>query len=107
MPQTSRTAVPFAADAIRVASQKPTKSGFASAENNFSFLTRPPLLRSESEQEFNQLLSGLNAEIQPDGLIENMYVADTAIIIWEILRLRRCKNGNTEQGLSARFKGAY
>ena len=73
-------------------SQKPAKSRFsASAENNFSFLTRPPLLRSESEQEFNQLLSGLKAEIQPHGLTEDMYVADTAIIIWEILRLRRCK----------------
>ena len=54
-------------------------------------MTRPPLLRSESEQEFNQLLSGLKAEIQPHGLTEDMYVADTAIIIWEILRLRRCK----------------
>ena len=96
MPQTSRTVVPFAADAIRgveeMTSQKPAKSRFsASVENNFSFLTRPPLLRSESEQEFNQLLSGLKAEIQPHGLIEDMYVADTAIIIWEILRLRRCK----------------
>ena len=73
-------------------SQKTAKSRFsASAENNFSFLTRPPLLRSESEQEFNQLLSGFKAEIQPHGVIENMYVADTAIIIWDILRLRRCK----------------
>jgi hypothetical protein len=73
-------------------SQKPAKICFpASAGNDFCFLTRPPLLRSESEQEFNQLLSGLKAEIQPQGIIENMYVADIAIIVWEILRLRRCK----------------
>ena len=81
MPQTSRTVVPFAADAIRgveeMTSQKPAKSRFsASAENNFSFLTRPQLLRSESEQEFNQLLSGLKAEIQPNGFIEDMYVVE-------------------------------
>jgi len=63
----------------------------ASAAHDFSFLTRPPLLRSESEREFNQLLSALNAEIQPRGVIEDMYVAEIAIIIWEIVRLRRGK----------------
>jgi hypothetical protein len=66
-------------------------------------LTRPPLLRIESEQEFNQLLSDLKAEIQPRGFIEDMYVADTANIIWDILRLRRCKmailNSAFQQGL--------
>src|SRR5262249_36883571 len=92
----SRTVVPFTADAIRgvreMTSQKLAKSRLsASAENDFSLLTKPPLLRTESEQEFNQLLSGLKAETQPQGLIENMYVADTANIIWDILRLRRCK----------------
>src|SRR5262249_25094049 len=33
----------------------------------------------------------LKAEIQPHGIVEDMYVAEIAIIIWEILRLRRCK----------------
>src|SRR5262249_52328006 len=33
----------------------------------------------------------LKTEIQSHGIVEDMYVADIAIIIWEILRLRRCK----------------
>jgi hypothetical protein len=61
------------------------------------------VLRSESEKEFNQLLSGLKVEIQPRGFIEDMYVAETANIIWDILRLRRCKmailNSAFQQGL--------
>ena len=65
-------------------------------------MTNPPLLRSESEREFNQLLSALNAEIQPRGVIEDMYVAEIAIIIWEIVRLRRCKMAT----LNAAFRQA-
>jgi len=37
-----------------------------SAANDFSFLTTPPLLRSESGGEFDQLLGALKDEIQPD-----------------------------------------
>jgi len=62
-----------------------------SAAHEFSFLTRPPLLRSESEREFSDLLSALMTEIQPHGIIEKMYVAEIAFIIWDILRYRRCK----------------
>ena len=30
-------------------------------------------------------------EIKPRGIIERLYVADIAALVWEILRLRRCK----------------
>ena len=33
----------------------------------------------------------LNEEIKPRGIIEQMYVVDICAIVWEILRLRRCK----------------
>jgi hypothetical protein len=59
--------------------------------NDFSFLAKPPVLRSESERDFQQLLSCFKTEIQPQGIIEDMYVGEIAIIFWEILRLRRCK----------------
>jgi hypothetical protein len=73
-------------------SRKTGKGQFSpSVAYNLPFLTRPPLLHSESEQEFNQLLNALKAEIQPHGVVEEMYVAEIAIIIWDILRLRRCK----------------
>ena len=72
-------------------SRKTGKGQIPSPAHGFSFLITPPLLRSESEREFNQLLSALQVEIQPHGVIEEMYVTEIAIIIWDILRLRRCK----------------
>src|SRR5262249_9421769 len=73
-------------------SRKTAKGQFPlPAAHDFSFLTRPPLLRSESEQEFKRLLGALKDEIQPHGFIEEMYVDDIASLIWEIVRLRRCK----------------
>jgi hypothetical protein len=55
------------------------------------FLAHPPLLATESRDDFDALLAALRREIKPKGLIEDIYVADIAAIIWEILRLRRCK----------------
>jgi len=50
-----------------------------------------PLLINESADEFASLRKELKNEIQPEGAIEQMYVDDFAILIWEILRLRRYK----------------
>lgn len=54
-------------------------------------LPRTPLLSSESADEFDEICRALDQEIEPRGIIEQMYVADIACLIWEILRLRRCK----------------
>jgi hypothetical protein len=50
-----------------------------------------PLLINESVDEFAALRKELKNEIQPEGAIEQMYVDDFAMLIWEILRLRRYK----------------
>ena len=50
-----------------------------------------PLLITESEEDFAALTSELKQELKPRGIIEQMYVADIAALVWEILRLRRCK----------------
>jgi hypothetical protein len=63
----------------------------APADGALGFLARPPLLTTESRNDFDALLKALQREIKPKGVIEDMYVADIAYIIWEILRLRRCK----------------
>jgi hypothetical protein len=55
-------------------------------------LPRPPLLMTESREDFDQVRNTLEAEIQPRGMIEQMYVRDMAYILWEIRRLRRCKD---------------
>jgi hypothetical protein len=50
-----------------------------------------PLLITESADEFDALRDAFDQEIKPRGIIEHMYVHDISAIVWEILRLRRCK----------------
>jgi hypothetical protein len=59
---------------------------------NAALLPNTPLLITESADEFDRIYAALSNEIRPNGIIEQMYVADVARLAWEILRLRRCKN---------------
>src|SRR5262245_31668751 len=54
-------------------------------------LPKLPLLITESADEFDALRDAFEREIKPRGIIEQMYVHDICSIVWEILRLRRCK----------------
>src|SRR5258705_12801707 len=56
-----------------------------------SLSLEPPLLITESAEEFENLCDRLEQEVKPSGIIEQIYVQDVANIVWEILRLRRCK----------------
>jgi len=56
-----------------------------------ALLPKPPLLFSESPEEFDAVYEALEREIKPRGIIEQMYLADISSMIWETLRLRRCK----------------
>lgn len=60
--------------------------------NDLTLLPSPPLLKSESIDEFDAIQQALATEIEPHGIIEDMYLADVGAILWEILRLRRCKS---------------
>lgn len=53
--------------------------------------SKMPLLITESEEDFAALTAALTQEIKPHGIVERMYVADIAVLVWEILRVRRCK----------------
>ena len=64
---------------------EPTESGA------LALISMPALLLSESADEFNSLAAALVEEIKPRGIIEQMHVAETTKLIWEILRLHRCK----------------
>src|SRR5262245_1200310 len=59
--------------------------------NELTLLPKLPLLITESADEFNALRDAFEREIKPRGIIEQMYVHDICAIVWEILRLRRCK----------------
>jgi hypothetical protein len=54
-------------------------------------LPTPPLLLTESKDEFKLIHNALNDEIKPRGIIEQIYVEDIAYLVWEVLRLRRSK----------------
>jgi len=56
-----------------------------------TLLPKLPLLITESATEFDALRDAFEREIKPRGVIEQMYVHDISSIVWEILRLRRCK----------------
>jgi hypothetical protein len=59
--------------------------------NELALLPKLPLLITESAEEFDALRDAFEQEIKPRGIIEQMYVHDISSIVWEILRLRRCK----------------
>src|SRR5215475_7249533 len=59
--------------------------------NELTHLPKLPLLITESADEFDALRDAFEREIKPHGIIEQMYVHDVSSIVWEILRLRRCK----------------
>ena len=59
--------------------------------NELTLLPKVPLLITESADEFDALRDAFEREIKPRGIIEQMYVHDISSIVWEILRLRRCK----------------
>jgi hypothetical protein len=54
--------------------------------------SKPPLLITESSSDFAALAEALTQEIKPRGIVERIYVDDIAALVWEIRRLRRCKN---------------
>jgi len=54
-------------------------------------LPEPPLLMTESPQDFNRIFVALNKEIRPRGIIEEMYVADIAHHTCDIVRGHRWK----------------
>jgi len=59
--------------------------------NELALLPKSPLLITERADEFDALRDAFEQEIKPRGIIEQMYVHDICSIVWEILRLRRCK----------------
>ena len=61
--------------------------------NELTLLPKLPLLITEAADEFDALRDAFEQEIKPRGIIEHMYVHDISSIVWEILRLRRCKVG--------------
>jgi hypothetical protein len=52
---------------------------------------KAPILLCESEIEFQATRKRLEDEIKPRGIIEEIYVYDIAVLVWDIMRLRDCR----------------
>lgn len=50
------------------------------------------MLRGERVADYKALIDALTREIKPSGVIEQLYVTDIACLVWEMIRLRRCKS---------------
>jgi hypothetical protein len=53
--------------------------------------SKPPVLRSESADEYTSLHKQLIEDIGPQGPIEAVYVEEITALIWDMQRLRNCK----------------
>ena len=60
-------------------------------KHSHSLRSKPPLLLTESQSEFDDLAARFRKEILPRGIVEQIYFDDIIASVWEILRLRRCK----------------
>jgi hypothetical protein len=60
-------------------------------KHSHTLRSKPPLLLTESQSEFDDLAASFRNEILPRGTIEQIYFDDIIESVWEILRLRRCK----------------
>jgi hypothetical protein len=50
-----------------------------------------PVLITERKEEFDELHAALTQELAPRGIVEKLFVAEIANIVWEMRRLRRSK----------------
>ena len=74
------------------------------AKNQVAPPAKLPLLITESADEFAVLRAKLQQEIEPNGIIEQIYLDDLAVIVWEIKRLRRSKTGSSTTPSAPRCK---
>jgi hypothetical protein len=64
-----------------------------SANDGVKDHAKPPILISESQDEYETLQSKFRDLIQPRNILEEICVSDVAQTTWEMLRLCRCKAG--------------
>jgi hypothetical protein len=69
--------------------------------NDRALLPKQRVLITESSAGFDAVRTALEQEIRPRGIIERMYVNDISSIVWEMLRLRRCKTAIINMGFRA------
>ena len=69
--------------------QSTTETTLPAAAAGFACGTAAPVLQTEDGAAFARMLEGIRRDVEPRGLLEEMYVGDIACIVWEMLCLRR------------------
>jgi hypothetical protein len=54
-------------------------------------ISKPALTLTESADDYDSLVKSFERAIKPRGVVEQLYVAEISALVWESLRLRRCK----------------
>jgi hypothetical protein len=63
----------------------------------------PPLLSTKRRERFEQIFAELVTAVTPAGAIEQMWIYDVAVLVWEMMRLRRYKAIRIERRLPIRI----
>ena len=58
-----------------------------------------PVLRGEDTKAYDLLLEQVSTTVKPSDIIEDIWVRDIVDLTWEILRLRRYKQGLIETAM--------
>jgi hypothetical protein len=73
-----------------------------------------PVLITESKTDFDELHAALRQELAPRGVVEKLFVADIANLVWELRRLRRSKTAiwnmeskHSVHGILCRSEGGF
>jgi hypothetical protein len=75
-----------------------------SAGRALELISGAALTITESADDYDAVAGSLEQAINPRGFIEHMYVADTSAIVWESVRLRRCKAALINMAFRAALK---
>jgi hypothetical protein len=72
-----------------------TSPGLSTASSNLpaalDFLGPAPLICSEGAAGYDTLLAGIIGALKPAGILEEIWVRDVVVLVWEAERLRRLK----------------
>src|SRR5262249_5627419 len=84
----------------------PTEEDMSNQER-VSLLPRPQLLITESAEEFDAISEAIKRQVNPVDIIEEIYVSDITDLVWQIIRLRRCKAGIINAGYRAAMEQLF
>src|SRR5262249_46146007 len=58
---------------------------------SLDFLGPAPLIRTEDAADYDTLLAGIIGAVRPADILEEIWVRDVVVLVWEAERLRRLK----------------